>query len=55
MEVFTPIAVVGMPGEDPEAALAAGVATASVSGRVDDMPKEQGVRENGGRRSPGKT
>ena len=53
VEVFTPIAVVGMPGEDPEAALAAGVATASVSGRVDDMPKEQGVRENGGAPEPG--
>ena len=32
VEVFTPIAVVGAQGEDPDAALAAGVATASVIG-----------------------
>lgn len=36
VEVFTPIAVVGAEGEDPDAALAAGVATASVSGRPED-------------------
>lgn len=34
VEVFTPIAVVGAPGEDAEAALAAGVATANVDGTV---------------------
>lgn len=38
VEVFTPIAVVGAPGEDPEAALAAGVATANVDGTVSAEP-----------------
>lgn len=42
VEVFTPIAVVGAAGEDPEAALAAGVATANVDGTVgDDGEKSQ--------------
>ncbi len=35
VEVFTPVAVVGEAGEDPEEALAAGVVTASVDGKVD--------------------
>lgn len=34
IEVFTPIAVIGQQGEDADAALAAGVATASVDGRI---------------------
>ena len=41
VEVFTPIAVVGAPGEDPEAALAAGVATANVDGTVSAEPAGQ--------------
>lgn len=40
VEVFTPIAVVGEAGEDPDAALAAGVATASVSGRVEALDEK---------------
>lgn len=40
VEVFTPIAVVGAPGEDPEAALAAGVATANVDGTVSNEPAQ---------------
>ena len=43
VEVFTPIAVVGEEGEDAEAALAAGVATANVDGTVGEKEEAENV------------
>lgn len=58
VEVFTPIAVVGAQGEDPDAALAAGVATASVSGRPEDTDENapaQGTASTKGGAAQGET
>lgn len=58
VEVFTPIAVVGAQGEDPDAALAAGVATASVSGRPEDTDENtpaQGTASAKGGAAQGET
>jgi len=41
VDVFTPVAVVGASGEDPEAALANGVVTASIDGKVDLSEKKE--------------
>lgn len=40
VEVFTPVAVVGEQGEDPEEVLKKGVKTASVDGKVEEAPAE---------------
>ncbi|MCU6761070.1 Dihydrolipoyllysine-residue acetyltransferase component of pyruvate dehydrogenase complex [uncultured Roseburia sp.] len=46
VEVFTPVAVVGQEGEDPDAVLAQGVATASLDGRVDESSADGKAEEN---------